>query len=269
MGGQLRQHANVVISDDSTYRDLRELVLRWDGANTKWQTSVASSYGLSDGKKGLHDVGDAVPMDVDRVNAKGDKGKGNRGKPKGAKGAKGDKGKGGKSKGKGGKSDGGKSDKGKGKGGKDKSASGKGSWSSVCSWCQKPGHYKRDCFQYKAYMQGHEKGARQVQASPSSASDAGTSTTVPSSASASNVRRVAAEPLLFDMSDLEDPFAYEPNVRMVTVTAPQSFSMDSQDDDDQWTLPPDDDHFRLADFSFNLRKLICRAFGEACKAHSE
>ena len=43
LGGQLRQHANVVISDDSTYRDLRELVLRWDGANTKWQTSVASS----------------------------------------------------------------------------------------------------------------------------------------------------------------------------------------------------------------------------------
>ena len=122
---------------------------------------------------------------------------------------------------------------------------GKGSWSSVCSWCQKPGHYKRDCFQYKAYMQGHEKGARQVQASPSSASDAGTSTTVPSSASAlhaqqgkagqSNVRRVAAEPLLFDMSDLEDPFAYEPNVRMVTVTAPQRFSMDTQDGDDQWT----------------------------------
>ena len=191
---------------------------------------------------------------------------------------KGDKGKGGKSKGKGGKNDGGKSDKGKGKGGKDKGASGKGSWSSVCSWCQKPGHYKRDCFQYKAYMQGHEKGARQVQASPSSASNAGTSTTVPSSASAlhaqqgkagqSNVRRVAAEPLLFDMSDLEDPFAYEPNVRMVTVTAPQSFSMDSQDDDDQWTLPPDDDHFRLADFSFNLRKLICRAFGGACKSHS-
>ena len=28
----------------------------------------------------------------------------------------------------------------------------------------------------------------------------------------------------------------------------------------------EDDHFRLADFSFNFRKLICRAFGEACKA---
>ncbi|CAE7834970.1 GIP [Symbiodinium sp. CCMP2592] len=191
--GQLRQHANVVISDDSTYSDLRELVLRWDGANTKWQTSVASSYGLSVGKKGLHDTGD---------------------------------------------------------GGKDKGGHAKGNWPSVCGWCQKPGHYKRDCFQYKAYMQGHQKGARQVQANSSAASDAGTSTTAPSSASAlqaqqgkagqSTVRRVAAEPLLFDMSDLEDPFPYEPNVCMITVTAPQSFAMDAQDDDDQWTLPPDD-----------------------------
>ena len=95
--GQLRQHANVTISDDSSYRDLRELVLRWDGANTKWQSSVASSYGLNDGKKGLTDVGEPVPMDVDRVNAKGNaKGKGNRGKQKGAKG---DKGKGGEAKG--------------------------------------------------------------------------------------------------------------------------------------------------------------------------
>ena len=33
---------------------------------------------------------------------------------------------------------------------------------------------------------------------------------------------------------------FEPNARMVTVTAPQSFSMDAQDDDDEWTLPPED-----------------------------
>ena len=30
----------------------------------------------------------------------------------------------------------------------------------------------------------------------------------------------------------------------------------------------EEDHFRLADFSFNFRKLICRAFGGACKTHS-
>ena len=147
--------------------------------------------------------------------------------------------------------DGGKSDKGKGKGGgKDKGSSGKGNWPSVCGWCHKPGHFKRDCYQYKAYMQGHEKGARQVQASSSAVSEAGASTVAPSSASAlqaqqaktghPNVRRVVAGPLLFDMSDLEDPMTFEPNVRMVTVTAPQSFSMDAQDDDDEWTLPPED-----------------------------
>ncbi|CAE7629365.1 unnamed protein product [Symbiodinium sp. CCMP2592] len=96
---------------------------------------------------------------------------------------------------------------------------------------------------------GHQKGARQVQANSSTASKAGT--TAPFSASAlqvqqgkagqSTVRRVAAEPLLFDMSDLEDPFPHEPNyVCMIAVTAPQSFAMDAQDDDDQWTLPLDD-----------------------------
>ena len=99
-------------------------------------------------------------------------------------------------------------------------------------------------------MQGHEKGARQVQASSSAVSEAGASTVAPSSASAlqaqqaktghPNVRRVVAGPLLFDMSDLEDPMTFEPNVRMVTMTAPQSFSMDAQDDDDEWTLPPED-----------------------------
>ncbi|CAE7841011.1 GIP [Symbiodinium sp. CCMP2592] len=175
--------------------------------------------------------------------------KATKGRPKGGKG---DKGKDGKGRPKGGKGDAGKGDKGKGKGGKDKGGNAKGNWPSVCGWCQKPGHYKRDCFQFKAYMQGHQKGARQVQANSSAASDAGTSTTAPSSASAlhaqqgkagqSTVRRVAAEaePLLFDLSDLEDPFPYEPNVCMVTVTAPQSYAMDAQDDDGQWTLPPDD-----------------------------
>ena len=233
--GQLRQHANVVISDDSTYRDLRELVLRWDGAQTKWQSSVASSYGLYEGKKGLHDPGDVVPMEVDRV------AKGGRGKYKGGKG-KGDKG--GKGKGKGDK--GGRTDKGKGKG--DKGGKAKGDSQALCGWCHKPGHFKRDCYQYKAFLDGKTKGARQVQAS--AASDAGSSTTLPSSASALQaqqgksdhpaVRRVTAEPMMFDMSDLADVLSLEPNVRMLTVTAPQSFRMDSGDSNGDWTLPPPD-----------------------------
>ncbi|CAE7224840.1 unnamed protein product [Symbiodinium sp. CCMP2592] len=41
LSGQLRQHANVVVTDDSSYHDLRELVLRWDGAQTRWSSSVA------------------------------------------------------------------------------------------------------------------------------------------------------------------------------------------------------------------------------------
>ena len=111
LSGQLRQHANVNISDDSRYLDLRSLVLRWDGAQTKWQSSVALSYGLHDSSKGLQDAGGPVPMEIDRVGYKGEKGK-DKGKGK----AKGDKGKS-----KGGKGYGkpsGKYDNGKGKQGK-------------------------------------------------------------------------------------------------------------------------------------------------------
>ena len=98
-------------------------------------------------------------MEVDRV-GKGLKGKDPKGKGKGSKGKDG-KGKGKWNNNSKGKGDWNKDSKGKGKGGKDKSG-GKAQWPQVCGWCQKPGHYKCDCFQYKAYMEGRQKGARQV-----------------------------------------------------------------------------------------------------------
>ena len=46
LSGQLRQYANVMISEASTYSDLRSLVVRWDAAQTKWAPSVAAQFGL-------------------------------------------------------------------------------------------------------------------------------------------------------------------------------------------------------------------------------
>ena len=146
--GQLKQHLNVAVTEKTKYSDLRQLVLRWDNAQTRWDTAVAATYALGDGRGS-----GGQPMDVDAIGAVSWKGKGkgkNKGKDKG------------KSKGKG------KDGKGKGNKGKDQS---KGSWSQQyqqgskgggkdkgksakdqsekCLYCGKFGHWKRDCYKYK------------------------------------------------------------------------------------------------------------------------
>ncbi|CAE7512900.1 unnamed protein product [Symbiodinium natans] len=45
--GQLRQHVNVLVTDTTTYDEVRALVLRWDAAQQRWSHSVAQSYGLT------------------------------------------------------------------------------------------------------------------------------------------------------------------------------------------------------------------------------
>ncbi|CAE7459637.1 unnamed protein product [Symbiodinium sp. CCMP2592] len=108
LSGQLRTQATVLITESSTYQDLRNLIERWDTSQTKWSTSIASTFGIASSSSG-----GPAPMEIDRVawnkgkpKGKGDKGKG---KPKGkGHGGKPQSGKGGKNQGK---------PKGKGKGG--------------------------------------------------------------------------------------------------------------------------------------------------------
>ena len=249
----MKSHLATILTEHATYAEIREAALRYERMQQKWTPASLFSHEFG-GSRGSRD--EPTPMEVDRV-GKGPKGKDPKGKGKGSKGKDG-KGKGKWNNNSKGKGDWNKDSKNKGKGGKDKGG-GKAQWPQVCGWCQKPGHFKRDCFQYKAYMEGRQKGARQVS---SAASDAGASTTAstvaPSSASAlqaqqqqqqakgpsgsqSAVRRVWAEPVIFDISEVDDPFPYEPTVRMITFsTAPESFMMDCQDSDDDWTEPPGD-----------------------------
>ena len=70
--GQLRTQATVLIAETSTYQDLRSLIERWDTSQTRWSTSLASTYGIS---ASASSGGGPAPMDIDRVSKGKDKGK--------------------------------------------------------------------------------------------------------------------------------------------------------------------------------------------------
>ena len=91
VSGQLRTHLNLAIQESTTFKELREQVLRWDRSQQKWSNLI------------FDDASGSTPMEVDRVYADG--------RSWSSGGKKGDKGKG-----KGGSSKGNQSQKGKGKG---------------------------------------------------------------------------------------------------------------------------------------------------------
>ena len=134
--GHLRSHCNLVVTDKTTYNELRAMILRYDAAVTRWEPALMRSFEIGRGQTHGSASDGPSPMDVDRVQKGKGKGKGGY---KGGKGDyKGDKGKGkgkGKYDNKGGKS-GGKHGKG------DNYATGKGKGGDSCHW-------KRDCRKLK------------------------------------------------------------------------------------------------------------------------
>ena len=196
--GPLKIHLNMTLNEGSSYQKIREAVLAFDTANTKWNesaelsfTSTTSPIQFSADPSGL------APMEIDRVQkgdgkSKGMKGKGGKdGKGK-SKGGKEDKGKG---KGKG-KPLGGKPD-GKGKASKEQKGKGKGV-GDTCWTCGRPGHHSKDCWR-----------VRQVEAPPSHSGGSSSQTTTSPSTTLSTtsggesgvtkaIRRVS-QPVVFDL----------------------------------------------------------------------
>ena len=214
VSGQLKQHLNVAVTDKTKYADLRALVLRWDNAQTRWDTAVAAHYALGDGKGSQG----PQPMEIDSIGAltwkgeKGKKGKGKFGKGKGKDGK--SKHKDGKGKGFAGKQSWGWPNRSKSdKGGKGKPSAVQGDQRDVCLYCGKAGHWKRDCRKYKA-DQLNGTVVRQVAADFNQGGNDGasaTASTVAPSHSASNVapKRVAM------ISRVADAASYSADLTML------------------------------------------------------
>lgn len=216
ISGQLRTHVSLQLNEGMSYAELRECLMKWDRAQQKWSHLVNTQ--------------EAVAMEIDRIEGKGDKGKSkgkgkgkyDKGKGKGKKGDRFEKGKG-KGKWKGGAF----SEKGKGGWSQDKGAGkSKGKDQRVCWKCGAEGHFARDCVrQVSEVPQVQQLPQAPV---PSGQSGSGTSAIsgITSFSSATLPTRVAritrtecyAEqpvPSTFDLRDLSSGFSSEESIRVV------------------------------------------------------
>ena len=183
MPAAVRQHLQLQMTEDTSYKEAREKMLAYERTTTSWGSQAIYKELAITKDHDRHDRDDEViPMDVDRVKGK-EKGKRKR-KDKGGKSK-------GKQKGKGfGSYAKGKGKQYKGKDGKGKDAKGKGKGVSAdtCKLCGGKGHWSKEC-PMRALRQVSETSSTVTTSVGDSASVAQASGTTPSTSS-KNVRRV-------------------------------------------------------------------------------
>ena len=223
VGGQMKVHLNLTLNEGSSYQKIREAILAFDTATTRWNESAAISFTTSSPMTQTVDQGGLMPMEVDRLQ-KGDdkKGKGKGKEMKGKGKFKEDKGKGMTKMPKGG------AKEGKGKSKEAKQCKGKGTGGDVCWTCGKLGHHSKDCWR-----------VRQVEAPPATSISSSGNTTSPSTTATNvtgggdsqgtalkTVRRVS-QPLIFDLRDesSEDSGA----IRVLTALPEAEMAVDGVD----------------------------------------
>eukprot|EP00435_Cladocopium_sp_Y103_P060151 s367_g21.t3 len=220
VSGQLRTHLYLAIQEETTtFKELREQVLRWDRRQQKWSSLIFSDESST-----------AVPMEVDRVYADGrgwnNGKKGDKGKGKGSSGKGFQKGKNkGKTKSKDGKSSskGKQKSDGKGKSGGKQDGPGKGEGykqNVVCHNCGKTARYARECWGSSVRSMANDSQVQQnttaqVSGSPSNANAVG-----PSNSTTPQTGRVARIQFSDHSSDVQrhDEFVFD--LRSSTAHAP-------------------------------------------------
>ena len=246
----IQQHIQLQMSENSTYSQIRDLVLSYETVTTTWSPGkIHNELGILPQQHPVQPSYTGVaPMEIDRFEKGGKKGK-SKGKSKGKDTSKG------KSKG--------KNDKGKGKGvGKDTSKR-VATQNDQCLHCGKYGHFKRDCWK----LNGKPGASRVNQVSDETQSVAGSAapstapTSLPSSASAVRLFSAMASPVIEELCsedsdfELRDLTAYDTggNINMVSHAEVSfddnlcmadtaymerfvHFDISYSDDDDSWTV---------------------------------
>ena len=246
----IQQHIQLQMSENSTYSQIRDLVLSYETVTTTWSPGkIHNELGILPQQQPVQPSYTGVaPMEIDRFEKGGKKGK-SKGKSKGKDTSKG------KSKG--------KNDKGKGKSvGKDTSKR-VATQNDQCLHCGKYGHFKRDCWK----LNGKPGASRVNQVSDETQSVAGSaapstaSTSLPSSASAVRLFSAMASPVIEELCsedsdfELRDLTVYDTggNINMVSHAGVSfddnlcmadraymerfvHFDISYSDDDDSWTV---------------------------------
>ena len=69
----MKTHLNLTLNEGNSYGKIREAIIAFDTATTKWNESGALTFS---GVSPMNDPNGAMPMEVDRIKGDGKKGKG-------------------------------------------------------------------------------------------------------------------------------------------------------------------------------------------------